>query len=108
MTPLMAAKAYGAVQKQMSALSNGLDIDQAMAEPKSASNDFSQVLKNTMDQTQKLTKNAESQMSLQAQGKTELIDAVTAVASAQANLEAVVAIRDQVISAYKEIMAMPI
>ncbi|MGZ3306338.1 MAG: flagellar hook-basal body complex protein FliE, partial [Asticcacaulis sp.] len=43
-----------------------------------------------------------------AQGKAELIDAVTAVASAETSLQSVIAIRDQVISAYQEIMRMSI
>jgi flagellar hook-basal body complex protein FliE len=44
----------------------------------------------------------------QSQGKAELIDAVTAVSSAETSLQTVIAIRDQVISAYQEIMRMPI
>jgi len=38
----------------------------------------------------------------------ELIDAVTAVSSAETSLQTVIAIRDQVINAYQEIMRMPI
>ncbi|HTN41339.1 MAG TPA: flagellar hook-basal body complex protein FliE, partial [Asticcacaulis sp.] len=34
--------------------------------------------------------------------------AVTAVSSAETSLQAVIAIRDQVISAYQEVMRMPI
>ncbi len=56
----------------------------------------------------KSTQNAEQMMSQQAQGKVELIDAVTAVSSAETSLQSVIAIRDQVISAYQEIMRMPI
>ena len=44
----------------------------------------------------------------QAQGKAELIDVVTSVAAAEASLETVMAVRDQVIAAYQEIMRMPI
>ena len=47
-------------------------------------------------------------MTAQIQGRGELIDVVTAVASAEASLETVMAVRDQVISAYQEIMRMPI
>jgi flagellar hook-basal body complex protein FliE len=42
------------------------------------------------------------------QGKTDLINVVTAVSSAEASLDTMVSIRDQVISAYQQIMAMPI
>ena len=47
-------------------------------------------------------------MAAHAQGKAELVDVVTAVSSAQASLETVMAVRDQVISAYQQIMQMPI
>jgi flagellar hook-basal body complex protein FliE len=47
-------------------------------------------------------------MIAQAQGNGNLIDVVTAISSAQASLQTVMAVRDQVITAYKEIMAMPI
>ena len=42
----------------------------------------------------------------QASGKAELIDAVTSVANAETSLQSVIAIRDQVISAYQQIMQM--
>jgi flagellar hook-basal body complex protein FliE len=51
---------------------------------------------------------AETQMVAHTQGRAELIDVVTAVASAESSLETVIAVRDQVISAYQEIMRMPI
>ena len=41
-------------------------------------------------------------------GKAELTDVVTAVTSAELTLQTVVAVRDRVISAYQEIMRMPI
>ena len=47
-------------------------------------------------------------MTAHANGRAELIDVVTAVASAQSSLETALAVRDQVISAYQEIMRMPI
>ena len=59
------------------------------------------------DMTQ-ATKVAETQMSASIQGQGSLVDVVTAVSSAEASLETVMAVRDQVISAYQEIMRMPI
>jgi flagellar hook-basal body complex protein FliE len=53
-------------------------------------------------------KMAEKQMIAHANGKVELVDVVTAVASAQSSLETAMAVRDQVIAAYQEIMRMPI
>jgi flagellar hook-basal body complex protein FliE len=101
MTPLHAAKAYGAMQKQISALNEAGGASEVGAS-------FSKVLQGAMSQISQSTSAAETQMTLQAEGKAELIDAVTAVASAESSLESVIAIRDQVISAYQEIMRMPI
>jgi flagellar hook-basal body complex protein FliE len=41
-------------------------------------------------------------------GKAELASVITAVAEADLTLQAVVAVRDRVIEAYKEIMRMPV
>lgn len=41
-------------------------------------------------------------------GRTDLVDVVTAMAESQAALETLVAVRDKVVSAYDEIMRMPI
>ncbi|BBF80190.1 flagellar hook-basal body complex protein FliE [Asticcacaulis excentricus] len=102
MNPMLVAKAYGAVQKQVS----GLHEEGSRTHDVGAA--FSKVLNGAMEQTMKSTQNAESQMIAHSQGKAELIDAVTAVATAEASLESVIAIRDQVISAYQEILRMPI
>lgn len=99
MNPLMAAKAYQAIQS--GALPTG-------AGAPTAAPGFGDILANVMDQTTATTRAAETQMTAQIQGRGELIDVVTAVASAEASLETVMAVRDQVISAYQEIMRMPI
>lgn len=101
MTPLIAARAYGAAIKQNDALAK--ESASATGAP-----DFGKMLQGALDQTYKSTQNAESLMTQQQQGKAELIDAVTAVSSAETQLQSVIAIRDQVISAYQEIMRMPI
>lgn len=41
-------------------------------------------------------------------GNAELVDVVTAISAAEVTLETVVAVRDKVLSAYNEIMRMPI
>lgn len=41
-------------------------------------------------------------------GSTDIVDVVTAIAETEVALETVVAVRDRVISAYEEIMRMPI
>ena len=105
MTPMAAAKAYGAALKQVGLTAQGGAASQAT---KSAGPSFSHMLQQAVENTYSATKNAETAMTGPAQGKVELIDAVTAVASAQANLETVISVRDSVINAYQEIMRMPI
>ena len=101
MNPMMAAKAYAAVQGgAMPAASTAAAATQGPG--------FSELLQNVMTQTTQQTRGAETQMSQMVQGQGSLIDVVTAVSSAEASLETVMAVRDQVISAYQEIMRMPI
>ena len=101
-TALAATKAYGAAQKTM-----GVDpgLGGASIAPGGG---FGDILKSAMSDVMKTTKTAESQMAAQVHGKAELVDVVTAISGAESSLETVMAIRDQVINAYQEIMRMPI
>lgn len=99
MTPLAAAKAYAATQGQATAGLGGA----AAGGP-----DFGDMLKQVMGDALQSSKAAETQIAAHVAGKAELIDVVTAISSAEASLETVMAVRDQVISAYQEIMRMPI
>ena len=103
MTALSAAKAYANVQKALT-VDPGATGGQALA----PGGGFGDILKSAMADVMKSTKTAETQMANQVQGKADLVDVVTAVSSAEASLETVMAIRDQVINAYQEIMRMPI
>jgi flagellar hook-basal body complex protein FliE len=69
---------------------------------------FGEMLQNVMGDMTKSTKAAETQMTGAIQGQGNMIDVVTSVSSAEASLETVIAVRDQVIQAYQEIMRMPI
>jgi flagellar hook-basal body complex protein FliE len=51
---------------------------------------------------------AEGAITNAAMGRADLVDVVTAVAAAEATLETVIAVRDEVIKAYQDIMRMPI
>ena len=70
--------------------------------------DFGQLLKSAMTDVTQASKTAETKVAQQVAGKADLVDVVTAISSAEASLETVMAVRDQVISAYQEIMRMPI
>lgn len=107
MNPIMAARAYAAVQG-----GGGVNVaSTANAAPSMRLNQaggFADLLQNVMIQTTEATRTAEVQMAQSVQGQGNLIDVVTAISSAEASLETVMAVRDQVISAYQEIMRMPI
>jgi flagellar hook-basal body complex protein FliE len=102
-TPLAAAKAYAATQQTL-AIDPGIGADKAGG----VGGGFGDILKSAMSDAMQASKNAETKMAAQVQGKGDLVDVVTAVSSAEASLETVMAIRDQVINAYQEIMRMPI
>lgn len=100
MNPMMAARAYAAVQ--------GGAMPTAAQPPVSGDNGFADLVKTAMTDMTQQSRAAETQMTQSIQGNGNLIDVVTALSSAEASLETVMSVRDQVISAYKEIMAMPI
>ena len=102
-TALAAAKAYatqGAMGVGPIGSLGGTDKTKGM--------DFGAMVRSAMTDTLHQTRAAETKMAQQAAGKAELIDVVTAISSAEASLDTVMAVRDQVISAYQEIMRMPI
>ncbi len=105
-SPMLAAKAYAAAQ------GNGLgDLGDAASAPGAApagAPSFAEMLKGAMTETVQSSRTAEAQMVAGVQGKADLVQVVTALSSAQASLETLVAVRDQVISAYQEIMHMQI
>jgi flagellar hook-basal body complex protein FliE len=69
---------------------------------------FAEMLTSVMGDMTQSSRAAETQMTAVVQGQGNLIDVVTAISSAEASLETVMAVRDQVIQAYQEIMRMPI
>jgi flagellar hook-basal body complex protein FliE len=100
-TPLVAAKAYAAAAQTPTAV-------KMPGAAEGQGPDFGAMLKGVMNDTMHATKTAEKQIAAGAQGKAEMVDVVTAISSAETSLETVMAVRDQVIAAYQEIMRMPI
>ena len=96
---MMAAKAYQALQGGASPTGSPAPT---------AGPGFGEMLQSVMGDMTQQTRAAETQMTGAVQGRGSMIDVVTAVSSAEASLETVVAVRDQVIAAYQEIMRMPI
>jgi flagellar hook-basal body complex protein FliE len=104
--PFAAAKAYAAIQAQAASLTGNLGATGAA--PGADAHGFADILKHAMSDAMSTSKNAEHQMVANVQGKADLVDVVTAISSAEASLQTVMAVRDQVISAYQQVMAMPI
>jgi flagellar hook-basal body complex protein FliE len=99
--PVAAMKAYAAAQK-------ALESGSASSSEASSGPSFSSLLQNVMSGVVQSSTQAEHQMTAHAAGKADLVDVVTSVASAETSLDTVMAVRDQVISAYQEVMRMPL
>ena len=69
---------------------------------------FGDMLSNVLGDALNNGRAAEAKTGALMQGKGDIVDVVTAVNAAEMSLETVVAIRDRVISAYQDIMRMPI
>jgi flagellar hook-basal body complex protein FliE len=98
-----AARAYAAVQAQAQSLSQAAGAADAAQGP-----GFGDMLKGVLNDAIASSRQAEQMMTAQVQGKANLVDVVTAISSAQTNLQTVMAIRDQVIAAYQQVMQMQI
>jgi flagellar hook-basal body complex protein FliE len=105
-SPISAANAYAAIQKMGAG---------SMTQAKAASaigggggGDFASLVKQFVGNTADSARNMEAKMTQATAGKADLVDVVTAVAESEAALETLVAVRDRVITAYEEIMRMPI
>jgi len=104
-TALAAAKAYAAAQK---AQGMGEPMPSLSGSSAPQQGGFGDLVKSAISDAVGASKHAEHQMAAQVAGKAELVDVVTAISAAESSLETVMAVRDQVISAYQEIMRMPI
>lgn len=103
MTPLVAMRAYAAASGQ------GASPTRALGNAAEAGGtSFADLLRNSMTDAVQASRAAETQMTAQVQGRAQLVDVVTAVANAEQSLETVMAVRDQMIAAYQEVMRMPI
>jgi flagellar hook-basal body complex protein FliE len=104
--PFAAAKAYAAIQAQASNLAGNLGASGSATG--ADGHGFADILKTAMTDAVQSSRTAEHMMTANVQGKADLVDVATAISSAQASLQTVMAVRDQVIAAYQQIMAMPI
>ena len=80
----------------------------AAATPDPTAPDFAAMVSNAFSSTGDTLRAAETLTSQAAVGQAELVDVVTAVAAAEVQLETVMAVRDEVVRAYNDILKMPI
>ena len=102
-TPSIAANAYASLAKltDPSGLTKG-------ASEASGGQSFGALVKEAVSALSKTTHNSDMQAQNAAAGKANMIDVVTAVAESEVAIDTLVSVRDKVISAYEEIMKMPI
>ena len=103
-TPITAAGAYAAIARLTA---NPAQATSALADPKSA-NSFTSVLKEAIGSVNELGQKSDAQTRAMANGKSNMVDVVTAVSETEVAIDAVVAVRDKIIAAYEDIMKMPI
>jgi flagellar hook-basal body complex protein FliE len=96
--PVSAARAY----QQAAQASQGGDVGSA------DSMDFGSLVQEAIRQAGASATQAEGQAMAVAGGQANIVDVVTAIAAAETQLQTVIAVRDQVIQAYQEILRMPI
>ena len=70
--------------------------------------DFGALVQEAVRQAGQSAGAAEASATQVAAGGGDIVDVVTAIAAAETQLETVIAVRDQVIQAYQEILRMPI
>lgn len=97
--PLSASKAYMDVART-AMRGGGVDAGDTI--------DFGQMVQNAIGDAVGAAQNAEQAGLAAASGKADIVNVVTAIAQAETTLETVIAVRDQVIQAYQEILRMPI
>ena len=97
--PLSAARAYQQAAQSAARGGGAAGANQA---------DFGSLVQDAIRQAGASTHVAEQQAMSVAGGQGDIVNVVTAIAAAETQLQTVMAVRDQVIQAYQEILRMPI
>lgn len=104
-TTARATQAYAQALGNLGTLGAG---EKGPAGASSGPSGFAQVLGGVLENAVEAGRTSEAAAVKAAAGKADVADVVTAINNAELALETVVAVRDRVISAYQEIMRMPI
>jgi flagellar hook-basal body complex protein FliE len=105
-TPIAAANAYANIARLAADPSSALAGAAGGAAKDETS--FSSMLKEALGSVSETGRKSDVQTRAMVNGKSNMVDVVTAVAETEVAIDAVVAVRDKVIAAYEEIMRMPI
>jgi flagellar hook-basal body complex protein FliE len=105
-TPGIAANAYA----QLSRITDAVGGISKMVgdQPDKHGPDFGALLKEAIGSVGAASRKSDAQAQAMATGKANVIDVVTAVAEAETAVSALVAVRDNVIQSYQQVMSMTI
>lgn len=104
MNPTAAASAYANAAKLAGNITGEPKAGGAVGDGGS----FADLVMNAVGSVAETGQAAEVKAAEMAAGKTEIVDLVTAVAETEVAMETLVTVRDRVISAYQDILNMPI
>lgn len=107
-SPAMAAGAYRNLARLTEAAGGAPPAGIGPGAGQPAKGGFGAMLQDVVGSVAEAGKLADTRSAQALQGNAELVDVVTAVAESELAIETLVSVRDRVVSAYEEIMRMPI
>ncbi len=105
--PSVAAGAYANIAR-LADPSSGLGRGAGAAGDTAGGSSFGAMLKDALNSVTEAGHKSDAQSQAMVAGKADMVDVVTAVSETEVAVETMVAVRDKVIEAYQNIMAMPI
>ncbi|MGH6742355.1 MAG: flagellar hook-basal body complex protein FliE [Bradyrhizobium sp.] len=106
--PSVAANAYASLARITDAQGLAKGATGAVTGDGSGGPSFGTMLKDAIGALNQTTHASDMKSQAMAAGKANLVDVVTAVSETEVAIDALVSVSDKVISAYEEIMKMPI
>jgi len=107
-TPGIAANAYAQLARLGDPASGSLAKTIGDAADEAVGPSFGEVLKGAIASVEEAGRKSDTQSQGLAAGKASLIDVATAVSETETAIQALVSVRDRVITAYQQILQMPI
>ena len=102
--PSSAAGAYASAARLVDTATQNQGKSNPLGEP----GGFADMVKTAIETTQATGQAAEAKASELAAGSTDVVELVTAVAETELAIQSMVTVRDRMITAYQDIMNMPI